>query len=60
MIRTVSLLNITRTGLIIHTVFLNSFICVSFRRYISKVSKAAPLHAMEAHGGRGGIAPTHT
>jgi hypothetical protein len=22
--------------------------------------KAIPLHAMEAHGGRGGIAPTHT
>jgi hypothetical protein len=22
-------------------------------------SKAVPLHAMEAHGGRGGIAPTH-
>jgi hypothetical protein len=27
---------------------------------LSKVSKAVPLHAMEAHGGRGGIAPTHT
>jgi hypothetical protein len=25
-----------------------------------KKSKAVPLHAMEAHGGRGGIAPTHT
>jgi hypothetical protein len=23
-------------------------------------SKAVPLHAMEAHGGRGGMAPTHT
>jgi hypothetical protein len=23
-------------------------------------SKAVPLHAMEAHGGRGCIAPTHT
>jgi hypothetical protein len=23
-------------------------------------SKAVPLHAIEAHGGRGGIAPTHT
>jgi hypothetical protein len=22
--------------------------------------KAVPLYAMEAHGGRGGIAPTHT
>jgi hypothetical protein len=22
--------------------------------------KLYPLHAMEAHGGRGGIAPTHT
>jgi hypothetical protein len=31
--------------------------------YISidmKVSKAVPLHAMEALGGRGGIAPTHS
>jgi hypothetical protein len=28
---------------------------------IKKVkSKAVPLHAMEAHGGRGGIAPTHS
>jgi hypothetical protein len=26
----------------------------------SKKSKALPLHAMEAHGGRGGIAPTHS
>jgi hypothetical protein len=25
-----------------------------------KKNKAVPLHAMEAHGGRGGIAPTHT
>jgi hypothetical protein len=25
-----------------------------------KKSKAVPLHAMEARGGRGGIAPTHT
>jgi hypothetical protein len=25
-----------------------------------KKSKVVPLHAMEAHGGRGGIAPTHT
>jgi chaperonin GroEL (HSP60 family) len=23
-------------------------------------SKAVPLHAMEAHGGRGGIVPTHS
>jgi hypothetical protein len=22
--------------------------------------KAVPLHAMEAHGGKGGIVPTHT
>jgi hypothetical protein len=28
------------------------------RRYWKR--KAVPLHAMEAHGGRGGIAPTHT
>jgi hypothetical protein len=25
-----------------------------------KQSKAVPLQAMEAHGGRGGIAPTHS
>jgi hypothetical protein len=25
-----------------------------------KKSKAVPLHAMEAHGGRGGTAPTHS
>jgi hypothetical protein len=25
-----------------------------------KKSKAVPLHAMEAHGERGGIAPTHS
>jgi hypothetical protein len=25
-----------------------------------KKSIAVPLHAMEAHGGRGGIAPTHS
>jgi hypothetical protein len=25
-----------------------------------KKGKAVPLHAMEAHGGRGGIAPTHS
>jgi hypothetical protein len=23
-------------------------------------SKDVPLHAMEAHGGKGGVAPTHT
>jgi hypothetical protein len=27
---------------------------------IHKKSKAVPLHAMEALGGRGGIAPTHS
>jgi hypothetical protein len=26
----------------------------------SKISKAVPLHAMEAPGGRGGIAPIHS
>jgi hypothetical protein len=30
-----------------------------FQKSIKK-SKAVPLHAMQAHGGRGGIAPTHT
>jgi hypothetical protein len=28
--------------------------------YISKKSKVVPLHAMEALGGGGGIAPTHS
>jgi hypothetical protein len=32
---------------------------ISFKEKKSK-SKAVPLHAMEAHGGRGGIAPAHT
>jgi hypothetical protein len=27
---------------------------------VKKKSKAVPLHVMEAHGGRGGITPTHT
>jgi hypothetical protein len=27
---------------------------------MKKKSKAVPLHAMEAHGGRGGVAPTHS
>jgi hypothetical protein len=33
-----------------------------FRFYVKvkKKSKAVPLHAMEALGGRGGIAPTHS
>jgi hypothetical protein len=29
-------------------------------RIANQKSKSVPLHAMEAHGGRGGIAPTHT
>jgi hypothetical protein len=53
------------------TLFFFIFFFVNFQenrslsnRHISKVtrvskSKAFPLHAMEAHGGRGGIAPTH-
>jgi hypothetical protein len=28
--------------------------------YVQRKSEAAPLHAMEAHGGRGGIATTHS
>jgi hypothetical protein len=27
---------------------------------VKKKSKAVPLHAMEAHGARGGVAPTHS
>jgi hypothetical protein len=30
------------------------------KNYVIIKSKAVPLHAMEAYGGRGGIAPTHT
>jgi hypothetical protein len=30
------------------------------RRELKPKSKAVPLHATEAHGGRGGIAPSHT
>jgi hypothetical protein len=26
---------------------------------LNRIQKAVPLHAMEAHGGRGGIALTH-
>jgi hypothetical protein len=33
-------------------------ICISKSKV--KISKAVPLHAMEALGGRGGIAPTHS
>jgi hypothetical protein len=33
---------------------------ITERNIILKKSKAVPLHAMEAHGGRGGIAPTHS
>jgi hypothetical protein len=29
-------------------------------RIVVRISKAVPLHAMEALGGRGGIAPTHS
>jgi hypothetical protein len=30
------------------------------QNYGKKKSKGVPVHAMEAHGGRGGITPTHT
>jgi hypothetical protein len=33
---------------------------IYYEEQSKKKSKAVPLHAMEAHGGRGGIAPTHT
>jgi hypothetical protein len=40
---------------------LNAYIVVISRNGMrQKKGKAVPLHAMEAHGGRGGIAPTHT
>jgi hypothetical protein len=28
--------------------------------YLNGKGKGVPLHAMQAHGGRGGIAPAHT
>jgi hypothetical protein len=33
---------------------------VSLFYNVKKKGKAVPLHAMEALGGRGGIAPTHS
>jgi hypothetical protein len=33
---------------------------MNLRIWKKEKSKAVPLHAMEAHEGRGGIAPTHT
>jgi hypothetical protein len=36
------------------------YVCMQIFTCVSKVSKAVPLHAMEALGGRGGIAPTHS
>jgi hypothetical protein len=36
-------------------------VVTGFARYVNgKKGKAVPLHAMEAHRGRGGIAPTHS
>jgi hypothetical protein len=32
----------------------------STKSTVHSKSKAVPLHTMKAHGGRGGIAPTHT
>jgi hypothetical protein len=32
----------------------------NLKSHIVKKGKAVPLHAMEALGGRGGIAPTHS
>jgi hypothetical protein len=36
------------------------FCLINILSAIRKKGKGVPLHAMEAHGGRGGIAPTHT
>jgi hypothetical protein len=33
---------------------------ILYLKILNKKNKAVPLHAMEAHGERGGIAPTHT
>jgi hypothetical protein len=49
----------------LHKIFVKSVIKSAARdghgvRETKVKSKAVPLHAMEAHGGRGGIAPTHS
>jgi hypothetical protein len=33
---------------------------LNFIRKTQSKKKAVPIHAMEAHGGRGGITPTHS
>jgi hypothetical protein len=40
--------------------YLHLMLSGSKATYYIKKSKAVPLHAMEALGGRGGIAPTHS
>jgi hypothetical protein len=42
------------------TIMSDELVRIQEAKYKSKKSKAVPLHAMEAHGGRGGIAPTHS
>jgi hypothetical protein len=44
----------------LHVSLLIVFITLTVSLLLVKKSKAVPLHAMEAHGGRGGIAPTHS
>jgi hypothetical protein len=41
-------------------VMTTSLLLMSALISVCKKSKAVPLHSMAAHGGRGGIAPTHT
>jgi hypothetical protein len=41
------------------TEFFTRALSAAARQWV-KVSKAVPLHAMEALGGRGGIVPTHS
>jgi hypothetical protein len=42
-----------------HNTFAESYGLSSYTMILSR-GKAVPLHAMEALGGRGGIAPTHS
>jgi hypothetical protein len=47
-------------SLIFSLAFKPNFFAFGVLYFVCKKSKAVPLHAMEAHGGRGGIASTHT
>jgi hypothetical protein len=53
-------ITIERATLATNFLFITVSIKVCYGLTISFKGKGVPLHAMEAHGGRGCIAPTHT